>query len=76
MKTACDQCPWRRSNHGKPTRGGFFRKDNLRRLWGQLRGASPDSMGGRQSCHLTDPSHPDHIEAGAKPDAKPRECPG
>jgi len=76
MKTACEQCPWRRSNQGKPSPGGFFRKSNLRRLWNQIRGASPDSAGGRQSCHLTDPSHPDHIAAGAKPGAKPRECPG
>lgn len=76
MKTACEQCPWRRSNQGKPSRGGFFRKDNLRRLWNQIRGASSGSDGGRQSCHLTDPSHLDHIEAGAKPGAKPRECPG
>ncbi len=29
-----------------------------------------------QSCHLTDPSHPDHIKAGASPNAKAKECPG
>jgi hypothetical protein len=32
--------------------------------------------GGQQSCHPTDPSHPDHIAAGAKPGAEPQECPG
>jgi hypothetical protein len=67
----CAQCPWRLSNHGKRHFGSFYTKANLNRLWNQVRG------GGRaQSCHLTDPQHPDHIAAGAKPDAKPRECPG
>ena len=68
----CEQCPWRVANHGKRHPGGFYRKDNLRRLWNQVR------KGGRiQSCHPTDPSHADHREyAGAKPDSKPLECAG
>lgn len=67
----CPQCPWLISNHGRRSKGGFYRKDNLRRLWNQVR------RGGRQqSCHLTDPSHPDHVAAGADPGAQPRECTG
>ena len=68
----CELCPWRKANHGKRHPGGFYRKDNLRRLWNQIR------KGGRlQSCHPTDPSHADHREyAGAKPGATPQECLG
>ena len=68
----CEQCPWRVANHGKRHPGGFYRKDNLRRLWNQIR------KGGRlQGCHPTDPSHADHREyAGAKPGTKPVECIG
>ena len=69
--TPCAQCPWRLSNQGKPHKFGFYTKGNLRRLWNQIRG------GGReQGCHLTDPSHPDHVAVGAKPGAKAQECPG
>ena len=67
----CPQCPWLKANHGKRSKGGFYRKDNLRRLWNQVRNG-----GRQQSCHLTDPSHPDHTAAGASPDAQPRECTG
>ena len=70
-ETPCAQCPWRVANHGKRHRRGFYRKDNLRRLWNQIRNG-----GQAQSCHLTDPSHPDHIENGCKPDSKPKECMG
>jgi hypothetical protein len=66
----CAQCPWRLSNQGTPHPHGFYTQANLRRLWNQLRG------GGAQSCHLTDPRHPDHVAAGAKPGAQPQECPG
>jgi hypothetical protein len=70
-KTACDQCPWRTGNQGKRHAHGFYTKANLTRLWNQLRkGGQP------QSCHVTDPSHPDHVAAGAKPGATARECPG
>ena len=69
--TPCEQCPWRTANHGKRHPGGFYRKDNLRRLWNQIR------KGGIQSCHPTDPTHEDHRQyAGAKPGAKPLECIG
>ena len=67
----CEQCPWRRSNHGKRSPGGFYSQKNLRRLWSEIR-----SGGGFQTCHLTDPSHPDHVAAGAPQEAKPRECLG
>lgn len=67
----CEHCPWRVANHGKRTPWGFYTKANLRRLWNQIR------RGGQgQSCHPTDPSHPDHVAAGAKPGSEPRECPG
>jgi hypothetical protein len=69
--TPCAQCPWRLSNQGKPHEFKFYTKGNLRRLWNQIR------RGGRaQSCHLTDPSHPDHVAVGAKPGATVQECPG
>lgn len=72
-KTPCDQCPWRLSNQGKRSPGGFYTKTNLRRLWHQIRTAD---QGIAQSCHLTDPQHPDHVAAGAPLNAKPQECPG
>lgn len=71
MKTPCEHCPWRVANHGKRTPWGFYTKTNLRRLWNQIRGG-----GAQQSCHPTDPNHPDHVAAGAKPGAQPQECPG
>lgn len=71
MSKPCAQCPWRISNHGKPHPGGFYTRRNIKRLWNQIR------SGGRpQGCHLTDPSHPDHIAAGCAPNAKAQECPG
>lgn len=71
MSKPCAQCPWRLSNHGKRHFGGFYRKRNLIRLWNKLRNG-----GGMQSCHLTDPGHPDHVAAGCSPNAKAQECPG
>lgn len=71
MKTACEFCPWRVTNHGKKTPWGFYRAANLTRLWNQIRRG-----GHAQSCHPTDPNHPDHIAAGAKAGATPKECPG
>lgn len=71
MRRPCEHCPWRIANHGKPTPWGFYRAANLSRLWNQIRrGGHP------QGCHPTDPSHPDHVAAGAKPGATPQECPG
>lgn len=69
-ETPCDRCPWRLSNHGRRTKWGFYTKRNRRRLWNGIRRGNP------QSCHPTDPSHPDHVEAGAKPGSEPKECPG
>jgi hypothetical protein len=71
MAKPCDQCPWRLANQGKKHKFGFYTKANLRRLWNQVRGG-----GTAQSCHLTDPSHEDHIAVGAKPGATAQECPG
>ncbi len=71
LTKACAQCPWRLENQGKRHFGSFYSKVNLKRLWNQIRRG-----GGVQSCHLTDPQHPDHILAGAKPGAEPKECPG
>lgn len=70
MKTPCTNCPWRPENHGKRTPWGFYTRANVRRLWGQIR------RGGAQSCHPTDPNHPDHVAAGAKPGSTPQECAG
>ena len=71
QKNPCAQCPWRRENQGKRHPHGFYTKRNLLRLWNGLRtGKKP------QSCHLTDPNHPDHIAVGCKPDSKPVECIG
>jgi hypothetical protein len=70
----CEHCPWRKTNHGKKTPWGFYTQANLTRLWGQIRRASGTECG--QSCHPTDPNHPDHVAAGAKPGVTPKECPG
>lgn len=71
LEGVCIQCPWRLANQGARHPSGFYTKKNLIRLWNQIRGG-----GWPQSCHLTDPNHPDHVKAGCKPDATPRECPG
>ena len=71
MRSPCDQCPWRKSNQGTRHKFGFYRKDNLTRLWNALRRG-----GAGQSCHPTDPRHPDHVACGAKPGSKPQECIG
>lgn len=70
-KKACAQCPWRLANQGKRHPHRFYTKRNLTRLWNQIRGG-----GAPQSCHLTDPSHPDHVKVGAPLGATPQECPG
>ncbi len=67
----CDQCPWRTSNHLTKHQFGFYTKKNLTRLWNQIRNG-----GGVQSCHLTDPSHEDHVACGARPGMKTHECAG
>ncbi len=67
----CESCPWRIANHSKRTKWQFYTQANLRRLWNQIRRG-----GGAQTCHPTDPSHPDHIAAGAKPGAVKHECAG
>ena len=72
----CSACPWRITNHGKKNEWGFYTKANVRRLWNQIRGADRSGECHPQSCHPTDPGHPDHIAAGAKPGSVPKECPG
>lgn len=64
----CTACPWRLANQGRRHPGGFYTVKNLTRLWGQIRRG-----GGIQTCHPTDPSHPDH---GAKEGSVPQECLG
>lgn len=71
LKRACEQCPWRLANQGKKHAYKFYTMANLKRLWSQIR-----KGGAQQSCHLTDPSHPDHIASGCKETAVARECPG
>lgn len=71
INNPCPQCPWRTANQGKKHFASFYSKKNLTRLWNQIRRG-----GGEQSCHLTDPSHPAHIRAGASKDAVVKECPG
>lgn len=73
MSKPCARCPWRLANQGKKHPFQFYSAANLRRLWNQIRKADG---GDAQSCHMTDPSHPDHVAAGAKPGAKAQECPG
>ena len=68
QKAPCALCPWRTANHGKRHEHGFYTKKNLTRLWNQIRRG-----GGMQSCHPTDPGHPDHE---AKPDSTAQECVG
>ncbi|HEX7095684.1 MAG TPA: hypothetical protein VF183_07360 [Acidimicrobiales bacterium] len=46
---ACNACPWRLANEGKPHPHKFYASANLARLWKALR------RGGRMSCHPTDP---------------------
>lgn len=73
---ACDHCPWRRSNQGLKTPGGWYTKKNLRRLWTRLR------RGESMSCHPTDPRM-NHDDEACPPDYRPaapgtevRECMG
>lgn len=72
----CSACPWRIENHGKKNQWGFYTAKNRKRLWNQIRGADRSQECHPQSCHPTDPGHPDHIAAGAKPGSTPKECPG
>jgi len=70
---ACDACPWRKSNQGKRTSGGWYTKRNLRRLWAGLRTGEAPGM----TCHPTDPDNPPS-DAGAQApeDAQTKECYG
>ena len=71
-KEPCKDCPWRVANHGRRHPGGWYRKTNLVRLWNQIR-----KGGGMQTCHPTDPSHPDHQKyGGAKEGSEAQECVG
>lgn len=76
--TPCSACPWRKSNHGKPTphgalQYGWYTKANRRRLWQGLRTGNAPGM----TCHPTDARNP--LLPGAKPvpdTTTPRECAG
>lgn len=70
---ACDACPWRQSNQGKRTSGGWYTKANLRRLWNGLKTGDAPGM----TCHPTDPDNPPSDEGKqAKPGAETHECYG
>lgn len=71
VERPCEQCPWRTANQGTKHPYGFYTKKNLTRLWNQIR-----KGGSAQSCHLTDPAHPDHVAAGCAENAVAKECPG
>ena len=68
----CAECPWRLSNHGRRHPKGWYRATNLRRMWNSMRRG-----GGFQTCHPTDPTHPEHqTYSGARPGSSPQECVG
>lgn len=74
----CRQCPWRLSNQGTGTPGGWYSKKNRTRLWAGLR------RGESMTCHPTDPAFNDaelkaQGYAGFRPapvGATTRECAG
>jgi hypothetical protein len=67
----CAQCPWRTRNQTRRDRHGFYKLENLRRLWDGLRD------GERMTCHPTDPEMAefDGYEATAGRE-RTRECAG
>lgn len=67
----CSVCPWRTANQGRRHRFGWYAMRNLKRLWNEIRNG-----GGCQTCHPTDPSHPEHVACGAREGSTPRECAG
>lgn len=62
--TICAACPWLTANQGRRTKGGWYTKANLRRLWTGLRTGEAPGM----TCHPTDPQHP---APDGRPDAVP-----
>jgi hypothetical protein len=73
MTVPCAQCPWRRSNQGRPHPHGWYTRKNLRRLWNGLRTGEAPGM----SCHPTDTDN--EVPAGGKtvPEGMAkRECAG
>ena len=72
-KVACDDCPWRRSNAGRKTKGGWYTKKNIRRLWAGLRSGDAPGM----TCHPTDADHDTEDGSQAVPDGtQAKECYG
>lgn len=70
-KAACDACPWRVSNQGRRTSGGWYTKKNLRRLWAGLRGGDAPGM----TCHPTDPDNPPADDGSQAPEGtETKEC--
>lgn len=73
MLSPCAQCPWRKSNQGKPHPDGWYSKANLLRLWNGLRSGDAPGM----TCHPTDPTNP--LPEGWKEvpkETERRECAG
>lgn len=73
MAKPCPDCPWRKSNQGKPHPHGWYSRRNLRRLWAGLRSGKAPGM----TCHPTDPDNlvPEG-HRGAPEGSRPKECAG
>lgn len=74
---ACGECPWRKSNKGKPSpkcEGATYRwysATNQRRLWSAIR------QGERMTCHPTDHANPPTLDGRRAPETiQTRECAG
>lgn len=73
MKQPCANCPWRKSNQGKPHPHGWYTVQNLRRLWKGLRTGEAPGM----TCHPTDPNNEVPEGCRAAPEgAEAKECAG
>lgn len=51
-ETPCPECPWRKSNRGQAHPLGWYKVNNLHRLWNGIRTATAPGM----TCHMTDPN--------------------
>lgn len=73
MKKPCQDCPWRKSNQGKPHSHGWYTIQNRRRLWAGLRTGEAPGM----TCHPTDPNNdvPDGHRTPPK-GSQAKECAG
>ena len=73
MTKPCSNCPWRKSNQGKPHPHGWYSVKNLRRLWSGLRTSRAPGM----TCHPTDPNNDVPEGCRAAPEgSEAKECAG